>query len=187
MPVIVITPPAEEPVSLDQAARQLRISSSADDMLLESRRAPARAWAEHETGRQFMDAVLELRMDSWPSGRVIELPRPPLKAVSSVKYLDADGVEQTMPADAYHVDASGMKGRVVLASGHAWPTLADQPGAVRIRFSAGYGGAKDVPQEAVAAMLLHIQAAHLGEADTHGGYMEAARRCLDPLRVMEVA
>ncbi len=188
MAVTLVTPPAAEPITLAQAKAQMRITTDMDNVLVESRIVPARCWAEFETARQFITATWEMRLDSWPNGRVIELPRPPLQSVEAITYLDEDGVEQTFASANYHVDTASLKGRVVLAPGAVWPFLADVPGAARIRFVAGYGDtAADVPAMAISAMLLHIQAAHLGDQDTFGGVMEAARRCLDSLRVLEVA
>lgn len=188
MALNVITPPATEPVTVSNAKMQLRIGHTVDDTLIESRIMPARFWAEHETGRQLITATWELRLDAWPAGRVIDLPKPPLQSVTSVKYLDADGAEQTFASTNYVVDVASLKGRIVLKTGLSWPTLADQPGAVRIRFVAGYGDlATNVPPLVRSAILLHIQAAHLGDRETFGGYMEAAERLLDPIRVVEIA
>ncbi|KAF0234090.1 MAG: hypothetical protein FD177_1002 [Desulfovibrionaceae bacterium] len=188
MALKIVTPPAVEPVELSDAKLQLRISSSVDDVLVESRIMPARFWAEHAAGRQFITATWELRLDAWPCGRVVDLPKPPLQEVLSVKCLDQDGTEQTFSSANYVVDTVSTKGRIVLKSEFSWPTLADQPGAVRIQFKAGYGdAAADVPACARHAILLHIQAAHLGDRETFGGYMEAAARLLDPIRVVEIA
>lgn len=182
-----VTAPAVEPVTASNAKLQMRITTSMDDALVDARIAPARAWAEHETGRQFITATWELRLDAWPCGRVIDLPKPPLQSVESVKYLDPDGVEQTLAPAAYDVDTASLKGRIVRKLTTDWPELAAVPGAVRIQFKAGYGDTADkVPPLAVSSMLLHIQAAHLGDKDTFDGIMEAARRCLDSLRVVEV-
>jgi uncharacterized phiE125 gp8 family phage protein len=186
MALTLITPPATEPITVSNAKMQMRITTDMDDVLVESRIEPARAWAEHETGRQMITAMWELRLDAWPGGRVISLPKPPLQSVESIKYLDPDGVEQAFAPTNYTVDAVSMKGRIVRSQGVVWPALADVPGAVRIRFVAGYGDATNVPALAKSAILLRIQAEHLGDQDTHGGMMEAARRCLDSLRVVEV-
>lgn len=178
---LLVTPPTGYPVTLAQTKAQLRITTALDDALVDSRIPAAVAWAEEYTGRQWLTATYEERFDAWPDGRVIAPQKPPLQEVLSVKYLDASRVEQTLAATAYDVDTLSLKGRVVLRPGESWPSLADAPGAVRVRFKAGYADAASVPPLAVAAILLHIQAAHLEDED--GKIMEAARRCLDGLKV----
>jgi hypothetical protein len=61
------------------------------------------------------------------------------------------------PAD-YFVDDKSEPGRVILAYERSWPTATLRPASgVVIRFTAGYGDAKDVPQKVKQAMLLKIE------------------------------
>src|SRR6185295_4859943 len=55
---------------------------------------------------------------STPSG-AIEIPWPPLQSVTSIKYLDANGQEQTLPPADYTVDTISEPGLVIPAT--AWP------------------------------------------------------------------
>jgi hypothetical protein len=86
----------------------------------------------------------------------IELPHPPLQSVVSVSYLDGDGVLQSFddggsPATPlYAVSAPvgpyAARGWVEPLSG-SWPIAAERTGAVRIRYTCGYGDTpEDIPE-----------------------------------------
>lgn len=109
-------------------------------------------------GRALITQSLEVALSGWPRGRVIELPRPPLVSVTSVKYFDVDDVEATLAASNYHVDTRSTPGRLVLKSTSQWPgTELREVNGVIIRYVAGYGSeASDVPAEMRAAMKLWL-------------------------------
>jgi uncharacterized phiE125 gp8 family phage protein len=91
----------------------------------------------------------------------ISLPLPPLQTVTAIKYLDADGAEQTVSTDIYRVVNNGTEASaVMLANGQTWPAHGCYPDAVRIEFTAGYGdAADDVPQRirhAALVLLSHL-------------------------------
>lgn len=116
--------------------------------------------AEEKTGRQFISATWTQYLDGFPStGVAIELPKPPLQSVSSIKYYDTAGVLQTWDAANYSVIApSGpfaRRGYIVPAYGIAYPSTQAIIDAVQIAFIAGYGAAYgNVPALIRAAMLL---------------------------------
>lgn len=151
-------------VSLFTAKQQRRLSQSVTtlDGLIVTWIAAATAYFEEQTGRQLITAPWELWLDSFPPvDRFIELPRPPLRTVSSVTYLDAAEDEQTYSAANYTVLApSGAycaPGRIVLNDGANWPTTSTRERAVRITFTAGYGdNPEDLPPTATAALLFLI-------------------------------
>lgn len=75
----------------------------------------------------------------------------PVVAVTSVKYLDASGVEQTLDPTSYRLAESWL----VPAHGRSWPaTACEQPDAVRIVYEAGYD---QVPLAIKRALILLVQ------------------------------
>lgn len=108
-------------------------------------------------GRALARQTWELRLDSFPSG-AITFPYPPLSTVTSVKYDDADGVEQTLVADTDYrlFDGTPYKSRIEPVYGGTWPTARCDSESVRIRFVAGYadGG---VPGAIKAAIALGVR------------------------------
>lgn len=156
----LITAPAVEPLTLAETRLARKISGTALDGLLRLWIAAARRHVEGQTGRALITATWELWLDAFPIQRAIELPIPPLQSVTSVKYDDAAGDEQTFSAENYRViapsgDHAG-RGRVALNAGASWPTTIDQPKSVRIRFVAGYGSTADAVPDVLKAALLFL-------------------------------
>lgn len=161
MPLVLITPPAAEPVTLDQAKAHMRVTHEREDDLIAALIMAAREQAEHMTGRQLMTATWELHLDAW-AGAVFEIPRPPLQSVASVTYLDEDGQEQTVSPTLYTVDMASIMGRVVLKPGASWPTPGRLPGAVRVRFTAGY---VSVPLSIAAWIKVQVATSYLNREE----------------------
>jgi len=86
----------------------------------------------------YMPLQVASAMDRMP-GRLLELPMAPLRSVTSVKYVDANGVEATFASTNYTVDAWSAPGRIALNRMAVWPGVQLLPvGGVRVRFVAGY-------------------------------------------------
>lgn len=153
----LITGPAAEPVSLTEAKLHLRVDSDADNALIPGLITAARMLCESYQSRAYLAQTLELRLDAWPREREIELPRPPLALVTSVKWKDSEGTEHTMDTDEYLVDTDSEPGRIVLADGCSWPSGELYPaGAVAVRYAAGAALAASVPQNVKQAILLTV-------------------------------
>ena len=144
MPLQLITPPAEEPVSLIEAKLHLRVEFDEDDTLIASLISAARQAAETLTGRQFTTARWKLVLDGFPRG-AIALAKCPVQSVVAVNYQDMNLMVQTMPASTYTVDTACEPGRITPVFGQIWPVCLPQIGAVMVTFDAGYGAAAQVP------------------------------------------
>jgi uncharacterized phiE125 gp8 family phage protein len=166
MPLSLVTPPATEPLSLDDAKLHLQVDGDAENVTIDALVYAAREWLENFTGRALIQQTWDLKLDSFADcdyfrEGAIWLPKPPVTAVSSVTYVDTAGVSQTWSSSEYQTDLpSGphaRRARIQPAYGYTWPTTRDQPNAVTIRFVAGYGTtAESVPSLLVTAMKLLI-------------------------------
>lgn len=157
----VITAPAEEPVDLSEIEEEGRIPDDHGEGISITRKlAEARDYFEYVTGRSVMTQTLEAYADTWSDE--FELPRSaPFGSLTSVKYLDTDGDEQTVAASTYKIVAREAKrARVVRAYGKSWPSARSEEGAIRIRYVAGYATANDVPASIKSAILLLAQHAY---------------------------
>jgi len=165
----LITAPASEPITLDEAKDHLRVDVSEDDALITTLIVAAREAAEHITGRALMQQTWELALDCFHDiedcdlryriGRHayrINIPKPPLVSITSVKYYDTDGTLQTMASSDYQLDDHSEPARLMPAYGTCWPSTRDQANAVMIRYVAGYADAASVPQQIKNWMLLRI-------------------------------
>lgn len=81
------TAPAVEPISLDEAKLHLKVDSADDNALITALIKTARQLAEKETKRAFITQTLQMLLDSAPA--LIEIPRPPLQSVVSIKAITA--------------------------------------------------------------------------------------------------
>lgn len=154
----LVVPPAVEPVTLAEAKAHLRVDGNEEDALISSLITAAREYAETFQRRAYVTQTWELTLDEWPTGPEIRLPRPPLQAVESITYRDQSGVEHVLDPATYIVDTRSEPGRVVLAPGRCWPSVALAPaGAITVRYVAGYGDTADsVPVKVKQAILLLV-------------------------------
>lgn len=154
----LVTGPAHEPVSLDEAKLHLRIDSSDENTIISALITAAREYIEHACRRALITQTWRLSLDDWPvTGDEIELPRAPLVSVTSVVYTDSDGTATTWAAANYEVDTDSQPGRIKLAYGESWPSAtlkASNP--IQITYIAGYGNAVDVPQHLRQAIMLLV-------------------------------
>jgi len=161
MPMQLLTPPAGEPVSLNEAKLHLRVDFNDDDGLIQMLISSARQAAETITNRQFMTARWRMILDSFPGpslmgvpagqpftlpGHAILIPKSPVQSVVAINYLDMASVQQTMPAANYTVDAACEPARITPVFGQIWPIPLPQIGAVSVTFDVGYGDASAVPE-----------------------------------------
>jgi uncharacterized phiE125 gp8 family phage protein len=159
MPLALITPPAVEPISLAEAKLHARVDDSDRDTLINVFIKSAREAAEHELGRALITQTWRLTLDEFPCAE-IELPKPKVLSISSVGYVDADGVDQVVSSANYTLDSAQLPGWVLPAEDFDWPATRAIANAVRVDFTAGYGpAATDVPASVRQWMLLQIGAA----------------------------
>lgn len=207
MPLQLVTAPAQEPVSLAEAKRHLRVESTDDDALITALISAARQAAETLTGRQFVTARWKLVLDSFPGpslmgvpaglpfslpGHAILLPKCPVRSVPAIRYLDMAGTTQLMPRADYIVDTACEPARVTPVFGKIWPISLPQIGAVSVIFDAGYGDAASVPEGIKSWIKLRVGSlyAHREEvALLASGKIEALSfidGLLDPYKVIFV-
>ncbi len=150
------TAPTLDPVTLAEAKLHLRVDPdlNEDDALITSLIKAATEAAQTYTRRQFVSATYELRFDRFPYQ--INLLRPPLVSVTSVKYLDSNGDEQTVDDGDYEVDIHSTVGRIRPKGAASWPTTGDFLGAVIVEYVAGYGAPAALPDDMRSAILLTI-------------------------------
>lgn len=159
-----VTPPAEEPVSLERARQHLRVAVTDDDPLIASWLRAAREMTEDHTGRAWVTQGCRLSLADWPCpeddgagsyGGVIRLPVRPVSAVSAVKYVATDGTLTTLAGSGWQAWLDHCPPLVAPAAEQVWPPVkTGQLAAVQVEFTAGYGSAAAVPETAKAAMLL---------------------------------
>lgn len=140
----LVIAPSVEPVTLSEAKAWARVEVTDDDTIITALIIAARIKAEAETARAFITQTWDLKADEFADS--IALPMPPYQSITSVKYIDTDGTEQTVANTDYTVTKKNGITYLVLAYGKTWPATRDIHDAVTIRFIAGYGTAAAVPE-----------------------------------------
>lgn len=134
----LITAALAYPVTRAEAKTWCRLETddTSQDAVIDMLIASMTEYAEHKTGRAFVERTLELSLPRFLG--CIELPWPPLIGVDSVKYTDVDEAEQTVAAADYELDTVSQPGRIRPISTESWPAIGTGFNPVRIRYRAGY-------------------------------------------------
>jgi len=153
----LVTPPATLPVSRVEAKAQLRVDHSDEDTLIDRLIAAATAYLDARTGilgRCLITQTWEIVLDAFPSG-AIEIPLGLVQSVTSVAYVDTNGMPQTVSSSDYYVDTTSLSAWVVPEI--TWPDTLRAANVMTVRFVAGYGSAAAaVPEPIRHAILLLV-------------------------------
>lgn len=169
----VDTPPAEEPVSREEAKLWCKVDTDADDEVIDALIAAARERCERVADRQLVTATLVASFNAF--GPALKL-RPPLQSVEEITYLDTAGVEQTVDSDVYRVLTNREPGIVQLALYQTWPSAVYLADSVNVTFVSGYGNAEDVPAEIRIALRRCIDHLYTMRGDANEEYMDSLFR-----------
>lgn len=159
MPTKVITAPTYEPISAADVAEYIRVDDLAEDqLLLNGMITAARQYLEQYLSRPIATQTLEEALTGWADPIVLDSS---LQSVTSIKYLDLNGVEQTLASNQYLVDTYSEPAQITPAYNVEFPELYAVPNNVKIRYVAGYtsGGSPDLnpmPKPLRFAMMLII-------------------------------
>lgn len=154
----ISSPPATEPVSLDDAKAHLRVTDTTDNDYITALITAARVWCERQTKRAFITQTWDVALGAFE--QEIILTPAPLQSVSYVKYYDTNGTLQTLSSSVYQVDTTDCVGRIRLAYNQSWPDIrSGLYNGVQVRYVAGYGSStSDVPaniKHAIKLMISH--------------------------------
>lgn len=155
MSSILLSGPAIEPVSLDEAKAFLRIEHDDDDDVIAALIAGARVHVEAQTRRALIVQSWQLVRDAWPaSGRLAVLPVP-LRELSAARVYRLDGTTQALDVSGFAVDVSAAP--AVIAFDAPPPAPGRVVGGIELDIEAGYGdAASDVPADLRQAIRLLV-------------------------------
>lgn len=157
MSLTLVTAPTVEPVTLAEAKTHLRVDGTDDDTLISALITAAREHVDGRDGwlgRALCTQTWDCHYDTFPDDGLLYLPLAPVQSVTSVKYIDPDGVQQTFSSDNYALGADlDWSPRVILGWDKSWPSIRAVPEAVTVRVVAGYAS---VPRPICQALLLLI-------------------------------
>lgn len=146
-----VTVPATELVTIAEARQQARSDSDTDlDTELTRLITVARNHTEKYCGIRIGAQTIVAKCDSFDD--LARLPDAPVTSITSITYVDTDGVTQTLATSVYELRADDLDAAVVLKFNQSWPAI--QPGSrITLTSVVGYATA---PPAVHHAMLLHI-------------------------------
>lgn len=143
----IVTAATGEPLTSDQVKAQTRVDFGDDDTLITRLITAARAHVEKRTGTFLMAQTVDAKCDYFTD--MERLAFGPVTSITSVKYIDGDGVEQTLLTDVYELRQDGITSALVLKYGQNWP--APRHGSqITVRAVVGYA---TLPPDIAHAML----------------------------------
>jgi len=139
----IVTEPAVEPLSLDDAKTYARIDHDTEDATIERWIKTGREIAEAYQRKAYLTQTYDMIMDAWPVSP-FDVPMAPLQSVTHIKYYGTDSTEYTFydseTTSNVIIDTDSTPGRISLAYGIPWPSTVLRPIAgIKVRFISGYG------------------------------------------------
>jgi uncharacterized phiE125 gp8 family phage protein len=150
----LVTLPTDRAVSLNEARRHMRVEDTdSDDLIAMYVEAAEQSLAY--VGRALKPATYVVDLYGHV-GHCIDLPMPPLRAVTGITAPDATGAMATVDTANYTITTTS-EGRGAVLMAYGWPFPPYSPGyvAATVTFTAGY----DVVPSALRAAILLIAGA----------------------------
>lgn len=154
---IVTVRPQGLALSVFEAKRQLRIEAEDTDQddHIASLCASAGSHIERELGYPILRQTRETHLSCFPRGP-IWLGGGDALTVLEIRYTDTVGAAQVLAPSAYAVDAVSQPAKVYPAPSINWPSTLRVPGAVVVKWQAGWENPADVPDDLLHAMKLLV-------------------------------
>jgi uncharacterized phiE125 gp8 family phage protein len=155
MKPVLVTPPAELPVSLSEAKAAAIVDYSDDDILLQSYLQAAVDLLDGYSGlsgRCLVTQTWALGFERWEN--CLDLPFPDVSA-ATVKYRDENGTEQTVNSAHFELIQTHGGATVRFLDAFNSPNLdTDRLLPVTVEFDAGYGTRNEVPANVKAQVMM---------------------------------
>ncbi len=111
----------------------------AEDSIITRIRKTVRETAEQYQNMAYLPQTHQLILDDWPTKDYICLKISPVRAITSITYIDSAEVTHTFSTDYYYLDDNQKPPRAALKYGESWPSETLRPtGAITIEFEAGF-------------------------------------------------
>ena len=132
-------------------------SAHADDTQISAMCLAAQAMADRYANVSTFTQILELALDAFPDGP-IKLDRGPVQSITSVKYIDLNGTEQTLSNTLYALDSYSTPQWLTEAYDTEWPDTLGTVNAVKVRYMTGPSTLDPAARAAILLIVGHLYA-----------------------------
>lgn len=144
----VVTSPVGQVVDAQEMSEYLRWDSPEEVRLILGNVAGATKYVEENSGKQLLTATYDVSWRRFPgcNGELV-VPRLPFASLTSLKYSDANGTEQTLSSTLYTVNSGSEHAAayIIPAYNEIWPSTRGHDRDVTARFVCGFGTKEQVP------------------------------------------
>ena len=155
MTAYLLSGPATEPVSLDDAKAYLKLDTDDEDALVTTLITAARLHVEGTTARALIAQSWRLVLDDWPPAGLVRLPVAPLQSLTAITAYDINGDPVTLSTEGVLWDAQAAPSLLYLPAGFGDAVILRPFQGVEIDYVAGYGAdPAEVPATLRQALLL---------------------------------
>ena len=155
----IVSQPASEPLTLNEAKDHLRIlhTETYDDNYISALIIAARNQVENMTYRALVSQQWKLSLNYSEvinlSDMTIGISKCPVISVESVKYYDSSGTQQTVDASTYQTDLLSEPANIKFT---VKPTLQNRLNALEVNFTSGFSTSNPIPEAIKAAMKVMV-------------------------------
>ncbi len=152
MASILLTAPAVEPVTLDEARAFLRVETNDDDEVIAALVSGARIHVEAQTRRALITQGWRISADAWPDDGRLQVRPAPLKTLDAARVYDFDSAAHEVDTQAFVPDLANS---VLIFAPWALPAPGRLSAGIELDVTVGYGDAVvDVPEALRQAIRL---------------------------------
>jgi uncharacterized phiE125 gp8 family phage protein len=156
MSAILLTAPAIEPVSLDEARAFLRVEHHDDDEVIAALAAGARIHVEAATRRALITQNWRISRDAWPDDGRLEIRPGPLQSLGAACVYDLENMAHDVDLQAFVPDLGAS---ALVFAPWAVPAPGRPNAGIALDVVVGYGDAAiDVPEplrQAIRLLIAH--------------------------------
>ena len=149
---------SSETVVLAEAKAHLNVLDDNDDTYIASLVTVARTAAEAYTKLDLVPKTIVWYMNDFPAGEIVLKDHTPLREVTTIHYLDADGTTAAVSTEDFNYDTYAEPPRIYEGYDDTWPTVypyTDAENNVTITYASGYT-TTTLPAQAKQAILIMV-------------------------------
>jgi len=144
MASILLSTPAVEPVTLDEARAFLRVETNDDDEVIAALVGGARIHVEAQTRRALITQGWRISADAWPADGRLKIAPAPLQTLDAARVYDIDNVAHDVDIQAFVLDRANS---ALIFAPWALPAPGRLAAGIELDVTVGYGDAAvDVPE-----------------------------------------